>query len=54
MSKPERSNVVYQVWSTHEDGQQVMETRRTDQSVAYSDMSIIKSILFRSAWVVEA
>lgn len=49
----DNSAAIYEVWSTHEDGTQVRETRRTSQGVAINDQSIIKSILYRNSWIVE-
>ncbi len=31
----------------------VVETRRTDRKIAEQDVEIIKTILHRSAWIVE-
>jgi hypothetical protein len=43
----------YRVFSRHEDGTDVLETQRTDGGVANQDVDLLKSVLHRTAWVVE-
>ena len=53
MTESPKKPSIWHVMSTREDGTQVIETRRTSEAVARNDQSIIKTILFRNAWVVE-
>ena len=47
--------ISYQVWSTHVEPEphDVLEVRRTDKNTAYDDAGLIRTILFRRAWVQE-
>lgn len=44
---------MYEVRSKDQDGNETVETRRTDRKAAEQDVSIIRTILGRSAWIVE-
>lgn len=49
--------ILYEVHSIHvladEQKIDVIETRRTDKNVAYDDVDLIRSVLFRKAYVKE-
>lgn len=45
--------IKYQVWSTHEDAADRLETTRTDEAAAKQDKDIIQSIFHRHVWIRE-
>lgn len=51
MSSKQKEEGPFVVVSRDEDGNERVETRRTDKDVALEDISIIKTICGRAAWI---